>query len=244
MLIIPAVDIKDGKVVRLVQGRADRETVYGDDPVSAAKAWADQGAKRIHLVDLDGALEGRPLNMKWTLRIVREVSVEVEVGGGLRSSAAVDDLLEAGATRCIIGTKAVEDRDFLADLAERWAGRISVGMDAVAGRIATRGWVSASELTATDLLGKLYDLSLGEVIYTDIARDGMLGGPNLAEVENMLRACPFPLISSGGVTTPEHVRRLRELGCFGCIIGKAFYDGKMSFAEAQAAAEETRKNGG
>jgi phosphoribosylformimino-5-aminoimidazole carboxamide ribotide isomerase len=239
--IIPAVDIKGGKVVRLLQGQADKEVVYPTDPVSAAKRWQQEGAERLHLVDLDGAFEGRPCNADWTKRILREVRIEVEIGGGLRSIDAVREFMEAGAARCVIGTKAVEDRSFLADLARSWPQRIIVGIDAKAGQIMTRGWLSGSSVTAADLLSELYDLPLGEVIYTDIERDGLLGGPNYEQIREILRASPFPVISSGGVCSIDHVERLRNLGCSGCIIGKAFYDGKLTFAEARKAGEAKRR---
>ncbi len=233
MRIIPAVDIKGGKAVRLVQGRADQETVYDEDPVRAARRWVDIGGGRIHIVDLDGAFEGRPKNAELTFAILKELKgVEVEVGGGLRSAESVASLLEAGAARCVIGTKAAEDRDFLRDLANRFPGRICVGLDARDGKIVTEGWVTVSELDAVDLVGELFELPLAEVIYTDIARDGMLSGPNLQRLEEMRDACPFPLIASGGVTTIEHVSQLRAMGCFGAIIGKALYDGRLDLAHA------------
>ena len=239
MRIIPAVDIKGGKAVRLAQGRADRETIYDADPVRAARRWADAGARRIHVVDLDGAFDGRPKNAELTFAILREIKeVEFEIGGGLRSTESVAALLEAGAARCVIGTKAVEDRNFLTDLARHFPGRICVGLDAKDGKLATKGWVEVSPLAAVDLISELYDLPLAEVIYTDIERDGMLQGPNLRRLEEMRDACPFPLIASGGVTTLENIRALRALGCFGCIVGKALYDGRVELAQAREAAGE------
>lgn len=233
MRIIPAVDIKGGKAVRLVQGRADRETVYDDDPVHAARRWVDEGAKRIHVVDLDGAFDGRPRNAELTFAILKEIrNAEVEIGGGLRSAESVAALLEAGAARCVIGTKAVEDRDFVRDLAHRHPGRISIGLDAKDGKVVTRGWVEVSALVAADLLGEFYDLPLAEVIYTDIERDGMLQGPNLRRLQEIRDASPFPLIASGGITTLDNIRRLRAMECYGCIIGKALYDGRLSLAAA------------
>jgi phosphoribosylformimino-5-aminoimidazole carboxamide ribotide isomerase len=237
MRIIPAVDIKGGRAVRLIQGRSDRETVYDDDPVRAARRWLDQGAGRIHVVDLDGAFEGRPRNADLVRAILREVKdAEIEVGGGLRSAEAVAAYLDAGAARCVIGTKVVEDRPFLRDLANRHPGRICVGLDARDGKVVTQGWVEESGLEAVELIGELYELPLAEVIYTDIARDGMLSGPNLQRLEEMRDACPFPLIASGGITTVEQVARLRHIGCFGCVIGKALYDGCLDLAQALEAA--------
>lgn len=237
MRVIPAVDIKGGKAVRLVQGKADQETVYDEDPVRAARRWADAGARRIHIVDLDGAFDGRPKNADLTFAILKEIkSAEIEIGGGLRSARAVTELFEAGAARCVIGTKAAEDRNFLKDLANRHPGQICVGLDAKDGMVVTKGWVEVSKLSAVDLITELYDLPLGEVIYTDIDRDGMLQGPNMKRLAEMRDACPFPLIASGGVTSVANVKALRELGCFGCIIGKALYDGRLDLAEAFEAA--------
>ena len=237
MLIIPAVDIKSGKAVRLKQGKADQETVYDADPLHAARHWASEGAKRIHVVDLDGAFEGTPRNRSITLAIINALKVEIEVGGGLRTARIAEEFLDAGAARCVIGTKALEDRDFLKNLASRHPGQISAGLDAKRGMLLTKGWVESSGVLALDLIASLYDLPLGEVIYTDVERDGMLQGPNFTRLEEMRRACPFPLIASGGITTMEHVRLCKALGCFGAIIGKALYDGRLDIQDALAAAE-------
>jgi phosphoribosylformimino-5-aminoimidazole carboxamide ribotide isomerase len=238
MLIIPAVDMKNRKAVRLKQGKADQQTVYDEDPLHAAQRWVDLGARRIHIVDLDGAFEGTPKNRDLTLAILKSFSskVEVQIGGGLRSAKVVEEFLTANAARCVIGTKVLEDRDFLKNLASRFPGKISVGLDAKDGKIVTKGWVEKSATLATDLVSSLYELCLGEVIYTDIDRDGMLQGPNLKRLKEMRDACTFPLIASGGITTIDHVKSCRELGCYGAIIGTAFYDGRMEIAAAQAAA--------
>jgi phosphoribosylformimino-5-aminoimidazole carboxamide ribotide isomerase len=247
MLIIPAVDIKNGKAVRLKQGRADQETVYNDDPVQAARRWADGGARRVHVVDLDGAFEGAPRNRAVTLAILQalcppdmpaEKRVEIEIGGGLRDEKSIAAFMDAGAARCVIGTKALEDRAFLEKLARRYPGRMSVGIDAKGGKVVTKGWVSQSETLATALVRELAGLSLGEIIYTDIERDGMLSGPNLKRLAEMKAASPFPLIASGGVTTVENIRACSKLGCYGAIVGKALYDGPLTLAEALAAGEE------
>jgi len=240
MVIIPAVDIKGGKAVRLVQGRADQETVYDNDPVHAARSWAEHGPKRLHVVDLDGAFDGLPKNSNFTFAIIKELKgiLDVEVGGGLRSADAVATLLEAGAARCVIGTRAVEDRDFLRDMAQRFPKRICIGLDAKDGMLATKGWTEVSAVSAVDLLANLCDLPLAEVIYTDIERDGMLSGPNFKRLREVQRASALPVIASGGVTTLEHVKELRAIGCFGAIIGKALYDGRLDLGLALKAAEE------
>ncbi|MCZ7647214.1 MAG: 1-(5-phosphoribosyl)-5-[(5-phosphoribosylamino)methylideneamino]imidazole-4-carboxamide isomerase [Planctomycetota bacterium] len=243
MLVIPAVDLKDGKAVRLVQGRADRQTVYDEDPVRAARRWADEGATRIHIVDLDGAFEGRPRNAAVTRRILQALEgLEVEVGGGLRTPESVAELLDAGAARCVIGTKAVEDRAFLKRLAETHPGRIILGLDAKNGLVATKGWVEVSELKATDLLAEVAALPLAEVIYTDIETDGMLQGPNFQRLAEVRAVSAFPVIASGGVATAEHLRRLAGDGCFGAIVGKALFDGRLTLREAfeAAAGDSTR----
>ncbi|MCX7805971.1 MAG: HisA/HisF-related TIM barrel protein, partial [Planctomycetota bacterium] len=178
MLVIPAVDIKGGKVVRLEQGRSDRETVYSDDPVEAALRWERMGARRIHVVDLDGAFSGRPQNMAAVLAILKAVRAEVEVGGGLRTESDISAMLDAGAARCVLGTRAAGDRAFLSRVAGRYPGRISVGIDAKDGAVVTHGWVSSGGIRATDLAAGLRGLPLGEIIYTDVSRDGMLQGPN------------------------------------------------------------------
>ena len=235
MLLIPAVDIKDGLAVRLKQGLAGEQTVYDQDPVHAALRWADAGARRIHIVDLDGAFQGQPKNRAITLRILKEAArpgLEFEIGGGLRSAEIVGEFLAAGATRCVIGTLAVEDPGFLKRLAERHPGRINLGLDAKEGLVAIKGWVETSTLRAADLLRSFAGLPLGEVIYTDIARDGMLSGPNLHQLAEIKRVSTFPLIASGGVTTLDHIRLCRELGCFGAIAGKALYDGRLDFNAA------------
>jgi phosphoribosylformimino-5-aminoimidazole carboxamide ribotide isomerase len=264
MLILPAVDIKSGKAVRLKQGRADQETIYDDDPVRAAMRWAELGARRIHIVDLDGAFEGAPRNAKVTLAIAHALvgqkrtawaaltadptrlpsknegyrsNIKLEVGGGLRTFDSVRIFMAANVARCVIGTKALEDRQFLEELAGMYPGRICVGIDAKDGMVVTKGWVKVSEMPATELAQSLRGLRLGEVIYTDIDRDGMLEGPNFKRLEEMRRACPFPLIASGGVTTLDQIRRCKALGCFGAIVGKALYDGRMELKDALAAAE-------
>ena len=240
MRVIPAVDIKEGKAVRLKQGKADQKTIYNDDPVQAARQWAATGARRIHIVDLDGAFEGTPKNRDITLAILKALAKthEIQIGGGLRSVEAIATFLDAGAARCVIGTKALDDWQFLKDLAAKYPGRINVGVDAKDGKVATKGWVEVSETWATDLGRKLGALPLGEVIYTDIECDGMLEGPNFQRLEEMRDACSLPLIASGGVTTLEHVRKCKEMGCYGAIVGKAFYDGRMEVRDALEAAGE------
>lgn len=238
MLIIPAVDIKDGAAVRLKQGKAEEKTVYDANPVHAAKRWVDEGATRIHIVDLDGAFEGAPKNAALTEAILKAFAAthEIQIGGGLRGEETIARFIEAGAARCVIGTKALDDRAFLERIAKRFPGKINVGIDAKDGMVVTQGWVEVSGVPATKLVQTLAGLPLGEVIYTDIDRDGMLQGPNLKRLEEMRDASPFPLIASGGVTTLENIAACKALGCFGAIVGKAFYDGRMELKDAIKAA--------
>jgi phosphoribosylformimino-5-aminoimidazole carboxamide ribotide isomerase len=237
VIIIPAVDIKDGKAVRLKQGKADQQTIYNNNPVSAAKQWADTGARRIHIVDLDGAFDGKPKNREFTLAILRAIKVDIELGGGLRSDEIVAEFINAGAARCVIGTKALEDTKFLEALAKKFPGKINVGIDAKDGKVVTKGWIEQSQTTAKDMVKSLAGLPLGEIIYTDIDRDGMLEGPNLKQLEEMHKVSPFPLIASGGVTTVENIRDCRRMGCFGAIVGKALYDGRLDITDAYNAAK-------
>lgn len=244
MLIIPAVDIKDGAAVRLKQGKAEEKTIYDADPVHAAKRWADEGATRIHIVDLDGAFEGAPKNAALTLAILSAFAAthEIQIGGGLRGEETIARFIEAGAARCVIGTKALDDRAFLERVSRRFPGKINVGIDAKDGMVVTQGWVEVSGVPATQMVRTLAGLPLGEIIYTDIERDGMLQGPNLKRLEEMRDASPFPLIASGGVTTLENIRDCKALKCFGAIVGKAFYDGRMELKEALETAVESRKS--
>jgi phosphoribosylformimino-5-aminoimidazole carboxamide ribotide isomerase len=237
VIIIPAVDIKDGKAVRLKQGKADQQTIYNNDPVSAAKQWADTGATRIHIVDLDGAFDGKPKNREFTLAILRAIKVDIELGGGLRSEETIAEFIKAGAARCVIGTKALEDTKFLESIAKKFPGKINVGIDAKDGKVVTKGWIEQSQTTAKDMVKSLAGLPLGEIIYTDIDRDGMLEGPNLKQLEEMKKVSPFPLIASGGVTTVENIRDCRRMGCFGAIVGKALYDGRLDITDAYNAAK-------
>lgn len=235
MLVIPAVDIKGGRCVRLEQGMAERETVYGDDPIAPALAFAGAGAPRIHVVDLDGAFEGQPANLELIRRLIAEVKVPVEVGGGVRSRKAAKALLEAGAERVILGTRAIEDPAFLEELAGDFPKRINLGLDAREGKVALRGWTETGELTTAEVLQRVADLPLGEIIHTDIARDGMLSGPNFDALESVIQTSRHPVIASGGVSSESDIKRCRELGAFGAIIGKALYDGRLAIGDALTA---------
>jgi phosphoribosylformimino-5-aminoimidazole carboxamide ribotide isomerase len=238
MEIIPAIDLRDGKVVRLVQGDPARETQYGDEPAVVAAEWERRGASRLHLVDLDGALGGSPANQAALSAIFRSICIPAEVGGGIRSLAAIRAILDLGAAVAILGTAAIRDPGFLATASATFPGRVALGLDARGGLLAVSGWVEATAIRATDLARRASDLPLAAVIYTDIQRDGMLAGPNLAELRALADATRIPVIASGGVSSVEDIRALRALeplGVTGAIVGKALYDGRLTLEAALAA---------
>jgi len=241
MIILPAIDLKDGKCVRLRQGKAEDVTVYSDDPVAQALSWLKQGAEQLHVVDLDGAFSGEPRHTETIAGIVHAIGIPVEVGGGLRTDSQVEQLLAAGVARAIIGTRALERTDVLEALVKRFGGdRIAVGIDARDGFVQVKGWVETTSTRAVDLAKRVESVGVRTLIYTDTATDGMLGGPNLGAMGTLCRAVSCRVIASGGVSAPEHVRALKALDCpnlYGAIVGKALYDGKTTLAEMKAAAQ-------
>lgn len=242
MIILPAIDLKGGKCVRLRQGRADEVTVYADNPVAQALSWLEQGAQELHVVDLDGAFNGAPSHTAVISEVIAAIGIPVEIGGGLRSDAHVEEVLQAGAQRAIIGTRALEDTEALKALVERFGAHIAVGIDARDGFVQTRGWVETSKVKAVDLARKVAEIGVKTIIYTDTATDGMLKGPNVAAMDAMCKAVPnCNIIASGGVSTPENVRALKALGhknLYGAIVGKALYDGCVTLREMVEAAKE------
>jgi len=242
MDVIPAIDIRGGRCVRLVQGDYERETVFADDPAEAARRWRDAGAKRLHVVDLDGAREGRAVNAAVVERIVTAVDVPVQLGGGLRDLETVRRYLEAGVERVVLGTAAVKDIGLLTVALELFPGRIAVGVDARDGTVVTEGWLEASGISAAELVRRLGALGVPRVIYTDTLRDGTLTEPNLAALEALLadiRASggDTRVIYSGGVSSLDHIRRLAETGVEGVIVGRALYTGDIDLREALAAVQ-------
>jgi phosphoribosylformimino-5-aminoimidazole carboxamide ribotide isomerase len=236
--IIPAIDLRGGRVVRLVQGDPARETRYGEDPAAVAAEWERRGAPRLHLVDLDGALGGSPANREALGAVLRCVRIPAEVGGGLRSLDAVRAILDLGADVAVLGTAAIRDPAFLDAACAAFPGRIALGLDARAGMLAVSGWAETTTLRAADLARRAGDLPLHAIIYTDIQRDGMLEGPNLAELAAVAAATRIPVIASGGISSVEDLRALRTLaaaGVRGAIIGKALYDGRLTLEAALAA---------
>ena len=240
MVILPAIDLKGGKCVRLRQGREDDVTVYGDDPAAQARDWRRQGGEELHVVDLDGAFAGSPRHAEVIAQIIEAFGGPVEVGGGLRSPEALAAVLEAGAVRAIIGSAALENPEFLASSVEIYGERIAVGIDARNGFVQTRGWVETSQTTAAELARAVAAMGVKTIIYTDTATDGMLGGPNLAQMAAICDAAPTcEITASGGVSSPDDVKRLMALGrpnLRAAIVGKALYDGRVTLAEMKLAA--------
>ncbi len=240
MEIIPAIDLRGGKVVRLAQGDPLRETRYGNDPAAMAAEWERRGAPRLHVVDLDGAFCGTPVNQAALAAIFRAIRIPAEVGGGLRDVDAVRAVLDLGAAVAVLGTAAIRDGGFLEAACAAFPKRVALGLDARGGMLAVSGWAESTSVRATDLAQRASELPLHAVIYTDIRRDGMLEGPNFAELAAVTAAARVPVIASGGIASVEDLRALRALepaGVRGAIIGKALYDGRLTLEAALAAAQ-------
>ena len=241
MIILPAIDLKGGKCVRLRQGREDDVTVYGDDPAAQAADWRRQGGEELHVVDLDGAFAGTPKHAAVIAEIIKAFGGPVEVGGGLRTPEALAAVLDAGATRAIIGSAALENPAFLAEAVARHGARIAVGIDARGGLVQTRGWVTTTSVKAVDLAKAVAAAGVKTIVYTDTATDGMLGGPNLAQMAAICDAAPgCAITASGGVSSPQDVKNLLALGrpnLRAAIVGKALYDGRTTLKEMNDAAE-------
>lgn len=235
MHILPAVDIKNGKAVRLFQGEKDKETVYSDSPAEMARRWADQGATYLHVVDLDGAFGGRADNEPHIRDIVRAVDIPVEVGGGVRSLDMAQRLIDLGVDRVIVGTRALESREFVDEMLATLPGRVNIGIDAKDGFVAVNGWTETSRVRAEDFLASFSGSGVAAIIYTDISRDGALAGVNADAMRAACAATDVPIIASGGVTSVDDIRALRDLPLFGIIVGKALYEERLTLAEAMAA---------
>jgi len=227
MIIFPAIDILNGQCVRLIQGDYNKEKIYSNSPIDMAKQWEEKGAEYIHIVDLDGAKTGRSINQEIILEIAKTVNVPIQVGGGIRSLETIENYLENGVNRVIIGTAAINHPEFLQDAVDKFEEKIAVSIDARNGYVATDGWTDTSDVKALDLVKRLETVGVKTIVYTDIAKDGMLQGPNLEEQKAINEATTIDLIASGGVTTKEDVENLRALNLYGVIIGKALYDGKL-----------------
>ncbi|AIE73684.1 MULTISPECIES: 1-(5-phosphoribosyl)-5-[(5-phosphoribosylamino)methylideneamino]imidazole-4-carboxamide isomerase [unclassified Synechocystis] len=235
MEILPAIDLLGGKCVRLYQGDYDQSQVYHEDPVEVARQWQAQGASRLHLVDLDGAKEGKPVNLEAIANIVKTLTIPVQVGGGLRDRNRVKQLLDLGVERVILGTIAVENPDLVGELCTEFPGQIVVGIDARNGKVATRGWLETSTVEAGELAQRMEKLGAAAIIYTDIHRDGTMQGPNLEALRQLANQLTIPVIASGGVSQVKdllNLLSLESLGVNGVIIGKALYTGDIQLAEA------------
>ncbi|MCX5681771.1 MAG: 1-(5-phosphoribosyl)-5-[(5-phosphoribosylamino)methylideneamino]imidazole-4-carboxamide isomerase [Candidatus Omnitrophica bacterium] len=235
MIIIPAIDIKNGKVVRLTQGKFDQEKIYDQTPLGVAKRFSTDGAKLIHIIDLDGAQKGEPQNLEIIKKIHKEINIPIQMGGGIRTVEMVEKVLAAGISRAVLGTRAIEDLDFLKTALLRWKERIAVSLDCANGFVATKGWTKVLKVRAITLIPKLEALGLTTLIYTDIATDGMLQGPNLKSLNEILKETKMKIIASGGISKLDDVRSLLSIkanNLYGTIIGKALYEQKFSLKDA------------
>lgn len=240
MILYPAIDLKGGACVRLLRGEMDAATVFNDDPAAQARAFVEAGCEWLHLVDLDGAFAGAPVNGDAVDSILKAVSVPVQLGGGVRDRAVLENWLEKGVRRVILGTAAVRDPDFVREAARAHPGRVAVGIDARGGKVAVEGWAEATETDATDLAKAFEDAGVAAIVYTDIDRDGAMQGPNVAATAALAHAVSIPVIASGGVSSMEDLRALKDCGAplDGAISGRALYDGRIEVAAAAALLRE------
>ncbi|MCL2743854.1 MAG: 1-(5-phosphoribosyl)-5-[(5-phosphoribosylamino)methylideneamino]imidazole-4-carboxamide isomerase [Planctomycetaceae bacterium] len=244
MQIFPAIDIRGGQCVRLKQGDYNQETVYGSNPAEQGLQWCSLGARHLHIVDLDGAKDKLPVNRQTVLEIVRQIeahfgrnTIEIEIGGGIRNEETIRDYLTHGIARVVIGTLALKEPQWFLEMAHRFPNQLVLGIDAKNGKVATEGWLENSTTSAVELAKTFNDLPLAALVYTDIAKDGMMAGPNLPEIIAMSKAVPFPVVASGGITVLDDVRALKENNIPACIIGKALYEGTLKLEDALTAAE-------
>lgn len=246
MLVIPAIDLKDGQCVRLKQGRMEDSTVFSDDPVSMAGIWAAKGARRLHIVDLNGAFAGSPVNAQIVTEIVKEYpDLPIQIGGGIRSLENIEFYINAGVSYVIIGTQAVKDPEFVREACAAYPGKIIVGIDAMDGMVATEGWAEVSEVLAIDLAEKFADFGVAAIVYTDIARDGMMKGVNIEATQELANHSPIPVIASGGISKLADIAAIREAseseygaGIVGVITGRAIYEGMLDLSMAQQLCDE------
>lgn len=241
MQVIPCIDIRAGKCVRLLQGQADQQTIYGDDPVAMARRWAEAGAPLLHIVDLDGAFAGQMHNFGVIQAMVQAISIPVQLGGGLRDLESISRALDAGVQRVVLGTSALEQWDTLVAATERFPGQVCVGIDSRNGQVATHGWQIVSQIETIAFAQRVATTGVAAIIYTDIARDGMLQGPNMSSIAALAQQVKVPVIASGGVSQLEDLRQLaalEPLGVCGVLVGKALYEGRFAYQQACAAAQQ------
>lgn len=233
LIILPSIDLRGGKVVRLKQGDYAQQLNYDVDPIATARSFADAGATWMHIVDLDGAKEGKPVQTPLIAEIIRSAPLKVEVGGGVRSSQDLQSLLDAGASRVVVGTKAIEDWPWFEQLVPAFPDKIVLALDAKDGYVATRGWTQTSNRLAVDLAKQVSDWPIGALLYTDVAKDGMMTGPNFEQTHRLAQAGKVPVIASGGVGNIGHILKLTQLPpIWGCIVGRSLYEGTVNFGEA------------
>ncbi|UCF17067.1 MAG: 1-(5-phosphoribosyl)-5-[(5-phosphoribosylamino)methylideneamino]imidazole-4-carboxamide isomerase [Phycisphaerales bacterium] len=236
MYIIPAIDLRDGKCVRLIQGQYDRQINYRDNPVEQARDFIADGAQWLHIVDLDGAKAGRPVNTETISAIAALGELKIEVGGGLRDEASIKQLLDLDVERVIIGTKAVQDFEWFSQMARKFTGKIALGLDAKGSKVATHGWTQDSSQTVLEFAKEAAKLPLAAIIYTDIAKDGMMSGPNFERTRALVEAVDVPIVASGGVNTVQDIKRLAEFNPAAAIIGRSLYEGTLKLTDAIEAA--------
>lgn len=239
MEIWPAIDLRGGQCVRLQQGDYNRETVFGADPVAMARGFVAQGGRHLHLVDLDGARDGKLVNLEVVRAIVKAVDIPCELGGGVRDEAAIRTLLDAGLSRVVVGTKALREPEWFREMCHKFPNRLALGIDAREGMVATHGWLETSDVSAVAMARQFADEPIAALIYTDIATDGMLQGPNLTAMSEMSAAVSLPVIASGGVSSAADVARLTETGVAGVIIGRALYENRITLPEAITASQSS-----
>lgn len=239
MEIWPAIDLRGGRCVRLQQGDYNRETIFGDDPVAVARGFVAAGGRHLHLVDLDGARDGKLVNLEVVEAIVRAVDIPCELGGGVRDEQAIRTLLDAGLSRVVVGTKALREPDWFREMCHKFPNKLVLGIDARNGMVATHGWLETSDVSAITMAQHFADEPIAALIYTDIATDGMLQGPNLAAMSEMAAAVSLDVIASGGVSSAADVARLTETGVAGVIIGRALYENRITLPEALAASQSS-----
>jgi phosphoribosylformimino-5-aminoimidazole carboxamide ribotide isomerase len=237
MDILPAIDLVGGKCVRLIQGQYDKQITYQDDPLAQAREFQEAGSQWLHVVDLDGAKAGRPVNADVVERIAKAVPLKVELGGGVRDEATIRRMLDAGVTRLIIGTRAVAHFDWFSEMTQKFPGRLVLGLDARGAQLATEGWLQQGGRDLLDFAKQAAGLPIAAIIYTDISKDGMLAGPNLDRTRQLSEAVEVPVIAAGGVTTIEDIKNLKSAGISGAIIGRALYEGTITLKAALDAAQ-------
>jgi phosphoribosylformimino-5-aminoimidazole carboxamide ribotide isomerase len=234
--ILPAIDLIGGQCVRLIQGQYDKQITYKDNPVAQAREFYEAGARWLHVIDLEGAKAGRPVNAEVVAKIAAQVPLRIELGGGIRDEAAIVQMLNAGVTRLILGSSAVKQFDWFSEMAQKYPNRLVLGLDARGSSLATEGWLEQGAQTVLEFAQKAANLPLAAIIYTDISKDGMLAGPNIDRTRALVEAVDLPIVAAGGVTTVTDVRTLKRIGVAGAIIGRALYEGTITLTDALAAA--------